>query len=271
MSDPRYQLGFIGAGHLAGSVIRGLLKVKFCEPGAILASEPNEELRRSRKSELGIDVTTENADVAEKARITFIGVKPAAVLTVVRDLGNALENKLVVSFAAGIRIPQMEAVTNARVMRVMTNLPSAIARAATAFAPGSRSTPADRTLIDGVFSAIGVTVEVEDEQIDAVTALGGSGPAFIYSVIEALARGGEQNGLSRSTALKLAAQMTIGAAELALTSGKLPDELRREVATPGGTTAAGLAAMEKLGASEALIAAITAAVERGREMSREFA
>ncbi|MFL6569863.1 MAG: pyrroline-5-carboxylate reductase [Chthoniobacterales bacterium] len=271
MSDAHYQFGFIGAGHLAGSVIQGLLKVNFCPPTAILASEPNEELRRSRAEKLGIHVTAENAEVAEKAKTIFVGVKPAVVLPVLRELGDSLANKLVVSLAAGIRIASMEAVTDARIMRVLTNTPSAIARAATAYAAGARTTDADRELIGAMFSAIGVATEVSDDQIDAVTALGGSGPAFIYSVIEALAAGGEKNGLDRDAALKLAAQMTLGAAELALTSGKSPEQLRGEVATPGGTTAAGLAAMEMLGARDALIAAITAAVERGREMSRESA
>lgn len=269
MSGARYQLGFIGAGHLAGSVIQGLLKVNFCAPAAIVASEPNDQLRQRRAAELGIDVTAENAEVAENAETIFIGVKPAVVLPVLRDLGDALDHKLLVSFAAGIRVAQMEAVSNARVMRVMTNTPSAIACAATALARGSRSDERDAQTVRQIFCAIGVVVEVADEQIDAVTALAGSGPAFIYTVIEALAHGGENSGFSREAALQIAAQMTRGAAELALTSGKSPDELRREVATPGGTTAAGLAAMKKLGASEALAAAVIAATERGREISRE--
>jgi pyrroline-5-carboxylate reductase len=271
MSDARYQLGFIGAGHLAGSLIQGLLKVNFCAPTAILASEPNETLRRSRAEAFGIHVTADNAEVAQKAETIFVGVKPAVVLPVLRELRDSVANKLVISLAAGIRIASMEAATRARIMRVLTNTPSAIVRGATAYAAGTRTTEADRELVGAMFSAIGVATEVKDDQIDAVTALGGSGPAFIYSVIEALAAGGEKNGLDRDAALKLAAQMTHGAAELALTTGKSPDQLRGEVATPGGTTAAGLAAMEMLGAREALIAAITAAVERGREMSREYA
>lgn len=263
--------GFIGAGHLAGSIIQGLLKVNFCAPTEILVSEPNEDLRRSRAEKLGIRVTAVNAEVAREAETIFIGVKPAVVLPILRELGGALADKLVISLAAGIRIAPMEQLTDARVMRVLTNTPAAIARGATAYAPGARATRADRELVAAMFNAIGVAMEVNDEQIDAVTALAGSGPAFIYSAIEALAAGAEKNGLERDVALKLAAQMTRGAAELALTSGKSPQQLRSEVATPGGTTAAGLAAMEKLGAAEALAAAITAAVERGREMSREFA
>ena len=269
MSDARYQFGFIGAGHLAGSVIQGLLKVNFCAPSAIIVSDLSEELRQKRARDFGIHVTARNSEVVKNADTIFIGVKPAVVLPVLRELGDSSANKLVVSFAAGIRIEQMEAATTARVMRVMTNLPAAIGCGATAFARGSRSTHVDAQCIEQIFSAIGITVEVADEQIDAVTGLAGSGPAFIYTVIDALARGGEQHGLTRDAALKLAAQMTRGAAELTLCSDKSPQQLAADVATPGGTTAAGLAVMETLGASDALIAAVSAAVERGREMSRE--
>ena len=134
MSDASYRFGFIGAGKLAGSVIRGLLLKKFCAPGAIVASEPDIGTRTQLQNELGISFATANAEIAEKAGIVFLGVKPQMVLPVLRELGSALTNKLVVSFAAGIRIAQMEAVTPARIMRVLTNTPSAIGRAASAFA-----------------------------------------------------------------------------------------------------------------------------------------
>lgn len=264
------QFGFIGAGHLAGSVIRGLLKANFCQRGDIVASEPNEQLQRTLADELGINVTAENAEAAEAADAVFIGVKPAVVLPVLREFGDALAGKLVVSFAGGLRIHALEAVTRARVLRVMTNMPSAIARAATGYSVGSRSTSADRELIEEMFGAIGVVVQVSDEQIDAVTALAGSGPAYVYSVIEALAAGGTTAGLASDAALRLAAQTVIGAGELFVASGKSPEELRKMVATPGGTTAAGLAEMEKRGASEALRAAVGAAAARGREMASEF-
>ena len=125
----KHSLGFIGAGKLAGSIIRGLLLKNFCEPGAIVASEPNIETRMQLQNELGISFTTANTEVAEKAEIVFLGVKPQMVLPVLRELGGAVANKLVVSFAAGIRIAQIEAVTPARIMRVLTNTPSAIGRA----------------------------------------------------------------------------------------------------------------------------------------------
>ncbi len=264
-----YALGFIGAGKLAGSVIRGLLLKNFCAPGAILASEPNIETRAQLQNELGISLTTENSEIAAKTEIVFLGVKPQMVLPVLRELGDTIANKLVVSFAAGIRIAQMEEVTAARIMRVLTNTPSAIGRAASAFASGPRATDQDREKIRMMFGAIGLVVEVDDEQIDAVTALAGSGPAFVYAMIEALARGGEKMGMNKQASLQLAAQTALGATEMMITSGKSPEELIKMVVTPGGTTAAALRVMEERSVAEALAEAVEAATKRGQEMARE--
>ena len=156
-----HAFGFIGAGKLAGSVIRGLLLKKFCGSAAIVASEPNTETRTQLQNELGISFTTANTEVAEKAEIVFLGVKPQMVLPVLRKLGGALTNKLVVSFAAGIRIAQMEAVTPARLMRVLTNTPSAIGRAASAFAAGSRATDQDREKIRAIAERHGSAILFE--------------------------------------------------------------------------------------------------------------
>lgn len=265
----RYRLGFIGAGKLAGSVIRGLMHAKFCPAGEIIAGEPNEQTRAALQKESGVSVTADNAEVAETAEVVFIGVKPAMVLPVLSELNVHLGNKLVISLAGGVRISSMEKSSSARFMRALTNTPSAICRAATGIARGSRSTTEDVDLAKKIFGAIGGVVEVEEEQIDAVTALSGSGPAFVYTVIEALAAGGTKMGLSADVALKLAAQTVLGAAQLMIESKMSPEELVKMVVTPGGTTAAGLAVMEKLGTSESLIAAIEAATKRGQEMAKE--
>jgi pyrroline-5-carboxylate reductase len=192
------------------------------------------------------------------------------VLSVLRENAPALNGKLVISLAAGVRLESMEAVAPARFMRVMTNTPSAICRGASAIAPGVRTTEKDLAKAEDVFTAVGIVVRVEEQHIDAVTALAGSGPAFVYTVIEALAEGGQQRGLSGEAALRLATQTVLGAAQLASESGMSPEELRKMVVTPGGTTAAGLAAMKKLNGSEAISAAVGAATDRGREMAKEF-
>jgi pyrroline-5-carboxylate reductase len=264
-----YRLGFIGGGKLAGSVIRGLVRAKFCAPGLILVSEPNEATRRILEHELGIIGTADNTEVAEKSEVIFVGVKPGVVLPVLTELAPRLERKLVVSLAAGVRIASLEKTAAAHFMRAMTNTPSAICRAATALARGMRTSKGELSAVREIFGAIGVVVEIAEEQIDAVTALAGSGPAFVYSVIEAMAHGGEKMGLPPDAALRLATQTVLGAAQLASETKLSPDELRKMVVTPGGTTAAGLAEMEKMKTADGLIAAVEAAVKRSEEMANE--
>jgi pyrroline-5-carboxylate reductase len=264
-----YRLGFIGGGKLAGSVVRGLVRAKFCAPKLILVSEPNEATRQVLEQELGITGTSANAEVAAKSETIFIGVKPSVVVPVLKELAPLLERKLVVSLAAGVRVASMERAAAAHIMRAMTNTPSAICRAATALARGTRTTNSELSAVREIFGTIGVVVEVTDDQIDAVTALAGSGPAFVYTVIEALAHGGEKMGLAPDAALALATQTVLGASQLATETKLSPEELRKMVVTPGGTTAAGLAAMERLKTAEGLIAAVEAAAKRGSEMARE--
>jgi pyrroline-5-carboxylate reductase len=269
MASQIYKLGFVGAGKLAGSVIRGLMRAKFCPPGEIIAGEPNEQTRTALEKETGVAVTADNAEVAEKAETIFVGVKPPMVLTVLAALKDKLQSKLVISLAGGVRSANMEKVCNARVMRALTNTPSAICRAATGIARGSRTTNDDVDLAKKIFGSIGVAVEIDESQIDIVTALSGSGPAFIYTVIEALAAGGTKLGLANDVAMELSIQTARGAAEIMRETKMSPEELRKMVATPGGTTAAGLAVMEKLGTSKSLIAAVEAATKRGQEMAKE--
>ena len=221
------------------------------------------------QTETGIAVTADNLEVARSAETILIGVKPTVVLAVVREIAPVTEDKMVISLAAGVRVRNMESISNARLMRAMTNTPTAIGRGATAIAPGTRTIPDDLARARTIFDAIGVTVEVNEDQIDGVTALAGSGPAFVYTMIEALTDGGIKTGLPPEVAGVLATHTVLGAAQLAAETGKSPEELRRMVVTPGGTTAAGLAAMAKLKTSEGLIAAVEAATNRGREMAKE--
>jgi pyrroline-5-carboxylate reductase len=266
-----YRLGFIGAGKLAGSVIRGLVREKFCAPNRIIASEPNEQTRATLQKETGVSVTAENAEAEENSEVIFVGVKPGMVLSVLRDLALRIENKLVISLAGGVRIASMEKAANARFMRALTNTPSAICRAATGIARGSRSTNEDVDLAKKIFGAIGVVVEVNESQIDIVTALSGSGPAFVYAIIDALANGGAKLGLPKNVSTELVIQTVLGAAELMRESKMSPGDLIKMVVTPGGTTAAGLAIMEQMKTSESLIAALEAATKRGQEIAKENA
>ena len=245
-----------------------MLLRKVCAPGEIIASEPNAELRASIQRETGIHVTANNLEAVRGANTILIGVKPAVVLAVIQEAASALDGKLVISLAAGIRLASMEAAGPARFLRVMTNIPSALGEGASALARGARATDDDVAQARAMFGAVGLIVEVAEEQIDAVTALAGSGPAFVYSVIEALAEGGQREGLTAEAALVLAIHTVLGAARFAASSDATPEELRRMVITPGGTTAAGLDAMAKHGVTEGLIAAVQAAAARGREMAK---
>ena len=265
-----YRLGFIGAGKLGASVIHGLIGAKFCSPGEIMASEPNAEARVALEDETGISTTTDNMEVATSSETILVAVKPGVVLPAIREIASALKNKLVISLAAGTRLATMEKAAGARFMRVMTNTPSAIGRAATGLAAGARTTAGDIAHARNIFSAIGTVVEVREEDIDVVTALAGSGPAFVYSMIEALAQGATNAGLADEVALALSTQTVLGAAELAKSSKLSPEKLRAMVVTPGGTTAAGLAKMQEYRVNEALAAAVEAAAQRGREMAKEY-
>ena len=217
--------------------------------------------------ETGIEVVASNEEVVRSAGIILLGVKPTVVLPVVAELAESLRDRLVISLAAGIRLESMEKICAARFMRAMTNIPSAIGRGATAVARGSLTTDADHGAAAEIFGAIGFVITVDEKQIDAVTALSGSGTAFVYTVIEALAEGGKRTGLPAKIALKLATHTVLGAAQFAAESNSSPEELRRMVITPGGTTAAGLAAMDKHGTSDGLVAAVVAASARGSEMA----
>jgi len=269
MDSQTYQLGFIGAGKLAGSVIRGLVLSGFCSPSKIIASEPNQQVRDALVNDTAITVTAENSEAAGSADVLFIGVKPGMVLPVLRELRDELQDKVVISLAAGIRLQSMERTGHSRFMRALTNTPSAVCRAATALARGPHSTDDDVLLARKIFEAVGLVVVVDEKHIDVVTALAGSGPAFVYTVIEALAKGAESGGLPADVAETLAAQTVLGAAQLAIESKMSPEQLRNMVVTPGGTTAAGLSEMQKYRTVEGLMAAVSAATKRGQEMAKE--
>ncbi len=269
MNSQTYRLGFIGAGKLAGLVIRGLALAKFCGPGEMIASEPSEQTRVDLQRDVNLVFAADNRELAEKAETILIGVKPGVVLPVLRTIADKIDNKLVISLAAGVRTASMEKLARGRFMRAMTNTSAAICQAATAIANGSRTTNEDVDLARKMFSAIGVVAEVTEEQIDVATALCGSGPAFVYTVIEALANGAEKMGLAPDVALQLATQTALGAAQFARESKLSPEALRKLVVTPGGTTAAGLAEIEKRETAAGLIAAVEAATKRGKEMAQE--
>jgi pyrroline-5-carboxylate reductase len=212
-----------------------------------------------------------NREVVEAADIVFLAVKPQSMPTVFAELAGALgPQKLAVSIAAGVTVAKlMEGLKTERVVRVMPNTPALVGQGASAYALGPGTTSADGELVKQLMASVGRAFQVDEKLLDAVTGLSGSGPAFVYVMIEALSDAGVKMGLTRDVATALAAQTVRGSAEMVLATGEHPAVLKDKVASPGGTTIAGLAALESHGLRAALIAAVEAATKRSQELGRQ--
>lgn len=261
--------GFLGAGKMAGAIIRGLLSAKVCAPGEILATDPDDAVLDLIASETGV-TTAEAPELGAKADVILVCVKPGDVAAALASCGPLDISKLIISVAAGVTIKQIEALApHARVIRVMPNTPALIHKGAAAFALGSKAFETDADVVQEIFSAVGLVMRVDEPLLDAVTGLSGSGPAFVYLVIEALADGGVREGLSRTQALQLAAQTAAGAAEMILQTAEHPAKLKDNVASPGGTTIEGLGVLEARAVRSAFIDAVRAATARSRAIGEE--
>lgn len=242
------KIGFIGAGTMAKAIIKGILNSGAVPPENIMASEISEDLAKKASDVLGITVITDNKEVTKNSDIIFLCVKPygiiESVLYEIKDL-ITLE-KLVVSVAAGVNTEFIEDTLNRKthVVRVMPNTPAVVNEGMSAIAKGRHATDEQADLILELFKSIGRAIRVPERLINAVTGISGSGPAFIFLIIEALADGGLKLGLTKQAALELAAQTCLGAAKMVLETGKHPSVLKDEVTTPGGCTIAGLMIME---------------------------
>ena len=266
-------IAFVGAGNMAGALIRGLIGTGTVPAARIIAADPDETRLSALQSELGVRTTPDNAEALGEADVVILAIKPQVFPQVLPGLGEALRaDALVVSIAAGISTKLIEEALGAgsRVVRTMPNTPALVGAGATAIARGSRATDDDVSLAETLFRSVGVCVQVPEEQIDAVTGLSGSGPAYVFAMIEALRDGGVREGLSEDTALLLASQTVFGAARLLLEENESPETLRERVTSPGGTTRAGLDALEASGFAETLEGAVRAATRRSNEL-REIA
>lgn len=263
------RIGFIGAGRMAQALAAGFLRKGVVTPDLLLASDVSPETRECFRATTGAEVTADNLEVARRQDVIFLAVKPQHMDVVLRQLAGQLPpDRLVVSIAAGISLAKLEAGLGkgCRVIRVMPNTPCLVGQGASGYALGSCATDEDGRLVGELLSAVGVAVRVEERLMDAVTALSGSGPAFAYLMIETLADAGVRHGLPRDTARLLAAQTLKGAAEMVLVTGSSPSVLKEQVTSPGGTTIAGLAAMESAGFRGSVFAAVKAALERSAQL-----
>ncbi|MCX7591729.1 MAG: pyrroline-5-carboxylate reductase [Kiritimatiellae bacterium] len=264
-------IGFIGAGKMAEAMIGALLyrqRVRACD---LLASDIMAERRRDIERNYGITVTNRNTEVATRSGIIFLAVKPQQLDEVLKEIAPVVDSsKLVISIAAGKRLATMESrLPNARVVRVMPNLPCLVAEGMSVFCAGSRATPADRQTVLHLLTAFGRVAELPEEQFDAVTALSGSGPAFFAYFLDCLVLAAEAVGLDRETALLLAAQTMLGTARLVLEKALSPDRIIESVSSARGTTVAGMAVIGTSDVPEVVRRTIEAATRRSRELSSQ--
>ena len=265
------KIGVIGAGKIGSAMARGVIRAGLAAKENVMASDVSAALRQAAAQELAIKTTADNGELAGFADIIILAVKPQIVDPVAREIAKKLgTSKLLVSVAAGVPLSRIEAglLPGARVVRVMPNIPCVVGAGAAGFAGGAHATAADLEKVGAILNSFGVGMAVEEKYLDAVTGLSGSGPAYVFLFIEALADGGVQVGLARDVALKLAMQTVYGAAKMALESNKHLGELKDEVTSPGGTTIAGLYAMEQKGFHGTVMDAVVSATKRSQELGR---
>lgn len=263
------RIGFLGGGNMAGALVAGLVGSKVVERDHIRVSEPRQERLAELAREHGVGVTASNTDVVKWANVVVLAVKPQALHGVLAECGGAIgSDHLVVSLAAGVPIRTIEAGVGpgTRVVRAMPNTAALALAGATALASGTSATAADMDVARSLFDAVGKSVVLPEHQLDAVTGLSGSGPAYVMLFIEALADGGVKMGLPRDVALLLAAQTVHGAAKLLIESKQHPATLKDMVTSPGGTTISGLSVLELAGVRGSIIAAVEAATRRATEL-----
>jgi pyrroline-5-carboxylate reductase len=269
MSDLPKSVGLLGAGNMSEAILRGLRHAGM-QPDQLIASDPDVARREYITRELGVRTTTSNAEVVRASELVVLAVKPVHVEAATADLPIS-GGPLYVSIVAGCRIATLKHLLGAevRIARAMPNTPALIGSGISALAHDSGLSAQDVERAEAVLCAIGRVVRVAEPLMDAVTGLSGSGPAYVYLFIEALTEAGMREGCSPEIARELAVETVIGAARLVRESGEHPAVLRERVASPGGTTVAGLAALEQAGLRAAIFSAVSAATARSRELGRD--
>jgi pyrroline-5-carboxylate reductase len=267
----RLTIGFLGAGKMGTALAKGFIQTGLATPDNIIAFDPVESARAAFAKEVGSKTAKSNAEVVKFASVLLLAVKPENVSAVLAEIQSGFTEKhLLISIAAGVPISKLEAGLggNARVIRVMPNTPALLGASATAYAPGKSASPEDSALAQKLFSAVGIAFQVKESLLDAVTGLSGSGPAYVYLMIEGLSDGGVAAGLPRDIATTLAAQTVLGSARMVLETGLHPGALKDMVTSPGGTTIEGLHELEKGKVRGALMNAVRAATEKSKKLGQ---
>ncbi len=263
-------IALLGAGKMGGILLQAFLKQGLVRPEQLHATVRHLDRAAALGRQLGVTVTTANREAAKLSDVILLGVKPSQVPEVVREIAPELSaQKLLISFAASVQTRAMEqaAGCDMAVVRAMPNTPAAVGEGMTALCGGRFCTPDHMALAQRIFGTVGRTVVVDEKHMDAVTGLSGSGPAFLYIIIEALAEAGVNVGLPRDVATLLAAQTTLGSARMVIETGSHPALLKDAVTTPAGCTVDGILELEEGGLRVTLIKAVKRSTQRARELA----
>ena len=263
-------VGFVGGGRMAEALINGLLAAKLYKPEQIQVADPDTTRLDYLKKRHGVQVGFTNDEVVAKSDAIVLAVKPQVLAEVLSRIKEGVQNQLVISVAAGIPIHRILELLGGRprIIRAMPNTPAMVGEGMTALAMGPGVEQEEVACARQIFESVGRVVPIDEHLMDAVTGLSGSGPAYIFLAIEAMADGGVKMGLPRETASLLATQTVLGAARMVLETGQHPARLKDQVASPGGTTIAGLHRLEQGGLRAVLIDAVEAATKRSQELGR---
>jgi pyrroline-5-carboxylate reductase len=267
---PKLTIAVLGAGKMGGILLEGFVKGGLVAPKQVVATVRSEARAEQLAAQWGVQVTTDNVAAAKRADVILLGIKPIQVAAVMNQIRPALNRKkLVVSVAAGVKTRAIEdaAECDVAVIRAMPNTPALIGAGMTALCAGRFVFQEQMQLTERIFDTVGRTVVVDEKHMDAVTALSGSGPAFLYIIIDALAEAGVNVGLPRDVATLLAAQTTLGSARMVLETGIHPTVLKEQVTTPAGCTVEGILAMEEGGVRGTLIKTVKRAAERSKVLA----
>lgn len=266
-------IGFIGAGNMTEALVSGLLQAGRAKPAQFVASDPREDRREALKRSYAIHVTQDNREVAKASALLVLSVEPQVLDDVLNEVVSSLKSRvLVISVAAGYPLARLarHLPKHPALVRAMPNTPSSVRAGVTALSVNAGLPDEDLHRAMAVFESVGQVVLVEERLMDAVTGLSGSGPAYIYVLIEALADGGVKAGLPRPIAETLAAQTVLGAAKMVQETGEHPAKLKDRVASPGGTTIAGLHVLEQGRLRATLMSAVEAAAKRSAELGQGY-
>jgi pyrroline-5-carboxylate reductase len=265
------RVGFVGGGNMGEALIRGLLGASLVPADHIAATDVRADRNAQLTKQFGIAAHTDNPRLVRECDVVILAVKPQIMGAVLAEIAPAVTSQhLLISIAAGVSTATIRAGLgkDARIVRVMPNTPALVLQGAAAIAPGAGVAPEDLGIAREIFGAVGRAVVLGEDAMDAVTGLSGSGPAYVAIVVEALADGGVRMGLDRATAMTLATQTVLGAAQLLAETGMHPGALKDMVSSPGGTTIAGITALEEGGLRSTLIRAVERATLRSRELGR---